>query len=320
MQSGVNAGRSLFGKLGGGFGGKPTLSSPNSRESFMRDVPDAEAAQIYGAGPSRKGSSSSSRESTPSKGTNEADVTKPASAKKESGGEAVGNNNTKAPKDTDPGTSTSTASKDTDPAEPTTADKTPPTDKSLADSRRRAQTGKTSQQSVTAPTKADLDKYRAELKVPERNTVAVGRTDVKGLEDVTFKGASPEVRKQAGLSDLDTLDPRREITSPAKDPRGRNHAEEGVVNDFNNSVKAAKLKPEEVKGTLYIHQSNPRGFCTTCIQGITNPKKAAGVLLQLSQKYPNLVIRGSSETIEGVKAAGRHSFTLQNGKYIEVEE
>jgi hypothetical protein len=176
------------------------------------------------------------------------------------------------------------------------------------------------QPQVTAPNKSDLDKYRAELNVPERNTVAIGKTDVEGLENFTFKGASPEVRRQAGLSDVDTLNPNREIKSPARDPRGRNHAEEGIVNDFNDAVNAAKIRPEEVKGTLYVHQSNPRGFCTTCIQGITNPKKAAGILLQLSKKYPNLIIKGSSETIEGVKAAGRHSFSLRDGKYIEVEE
>jgi hypothetical protein len=172
------------------------------------------------------------------------------------------------------------------------------------------------QPKITAPNKSDLDKYRAELKVGHRNTVAVGKTDVEGLEGFTFKGASPEVRKEAGLPTLDDIAPLREIKSPAVSPRGRNHAEEGVIAEFVHAVDSAKLQPHQIKGTLRIHQSNPRGFCTTCIQGINNPNVPEGILLQLSRKYPNLVIKGSSETIEGMKASGRHSFTLKNGQHL----
>jgi hypothetical protein len=172
------------------------------------------------------------------------------------------------------------------------------------------------QPKVTAPNKSDLDKYRAELNVPERNTVAVGKTDVQGLEGMTFKGASPQVRKDALLPDLDVIAPNRPIQSPGKLPIDRKHAEEGVITEFVDAVSGAGLEPGQVKGTFYVHQSNPKGFCTKCIQGIDKPDIEPGILRQLSERYPNLIIKGSSETIEGVSAAGRHSFTVQNGKYI----
>ncbi|WP_286201111.1 hypothetical protein [Bacillus sp. ISL-4] len=47
--------------------------------------------------------------------------------------------------------------------------------------------------------KVDLDELRKKWNVPETITIAVGRTDIKGLEDLTFKGGSPEVRKEGGL-------------------------------------------------------------------------------------------------------------------------
>ncbi|WP_242953984.1 hypothetical protein [Clostridium felsineum] len=66
---------------------------------------------------------------------------------------------------------------------------------------------------------ADLDAYRAELRVSERNTVAVGKTDVKGLEKYTFKGASPQVIKDAKKAGVEvkTIDeefPNRSIKAP----------------------------------------------------------------------------------------------------------
>jgi hypothetical protein len=45
----MSAGRSVFNRFGGGGFGKPTVTQ--KPEGFIRDVPDAEAATIYGAGP-----------------------------------------------------------------------------------------------------------------------------------------------------------------------------------------------------------------------------------------------------------------------------
>jgi len=53
--------------------------------------------------------------------------------------------------------------------------------------------------------KTDIDALRKKWNVPETETVAVGKTDVRGLENLTFKGESPKIRKEAGLSDLDEV-------------------------------------------------------------------------------------------------------------------
>ena len=59
--------------------------------------------------------------------------------------------------------------------------------------------------------KEDLDALRKKWNVPETNTIAVGKTDVKGLRDLAFEGGSPEVRKEAGLPSLDTILPNRRL-------------------------------------------------------------------------------------------------------------
>jgi hypothetical protein len=55
--------------------------------------------------------------------------------------------------------------------------------------------------------KEDLETLRIKLGVPETQTIAIGKTDVKGLEGKIFEGGSPKVRKEAGLPDLDTVMP-----------------------------------------------------------------------------------------------------------------
>ncbi|MFJ7509404.1 ribonuclease YeeF family protein [Peribacillus simplex] len=165
--------------------------------------------------------------------------------------------------------------------------------------------------------KEDLETLRIKLGVPETQTIAIGKTDVKGLEGKIFEGGSPKVRKEAGLPDLDTVMPNRPIKSPSSHPLSTRHAEEGVINEFILEVERVGLKAEEVTGTLNLHQSNPKGACTTCIQGIVNPNVKPGIFMQLSKRYPELTIKLSSETVEGVKPAGKLSFILKNGVLIE---
>jgi hypothetical protein len=165
--------------------------------------------------------------------------------------------------------------------------------------------------------KEDLETLRIKLGVPETQTIAIGKTDVKGLEGKIFEGGSPKVRKEAGLPDLDTVMPNRPIKSPSSHPLSTRHAEEGVINEFILEVERVGLKAEEVTGTLNLHQSNPKGACTTCIQGIVNPNVKPGIFMQLSKRYPELTIKLSSETVEGVKPAGKLSFILKNVVLIE---
>ncbi|MTW86951.1 hypothetical protein F3157_14975 [Virgibacillus dakarensis] len=173
--------------------------------------------------------------------------------------------------------------------------------------------------------KKDLDEYRKELNVPETNTVAVGKTNINGLENVIFKGASPEVRNQAKLPSLDDINPNREFKAPynhIKNPKlaqFTRHAEEDVLNEFNDAIKKTGLDSNDVKGTLYIHQSNPRGVCNKCTKGLIKPfpEDKCGIFYQASKKYPNLKIVVTSEIDKTVKVNGLTSFTLKDGKIIQ---
>ena len=163
----------------------------------------------------------------------------------------------------------------------------------------------------------DIAILRGKLGVPETDTIAVGKTDVKGLEGLVFEGQSPKVRKEAGLLDIDITMPNRPIKSIGKIPSATRHAEEVVANDFVKAVEKQGIPPEEVVGTLKIHQSNPSGVCPTCLGGLGNPQKQAGVIKQLSLKYPNLRIEVTSEVVEGVKPNGRLNFVVKNGQYVK---
>lgn len=125
--------------------------------------------------------------------------------------------------------------------------------------------------------KMDLDALRNKLGVPETDTIAVGKTDVKGLENIIFEGQSPKVRNEAGLPDLDEIWAGRNIKAPGTNPLFIRHAEEVLAND--------NVSP--------------------------------GVLKQLSLKYPNPRIEVTSEILPDIKVTGKSSFIIQNGKYVE---
>ena len=161
------------------------------------------------------------------------------------------------------------------------------------------------------------DALRHKLGVPETDTIAVGKTDVKGMEGVTFEGQSPKVRSEAGLPDLDEIWAERNIKSPGNNPLFTRHAEEALANDFDRAVIKAGINPQDVSGVLKIHQSNPTGVCRKCIQGLANDNVSPGVLKQLSLKYPNLRIEVTSEILPDVKVIGKSNFVIQNGQYVE---
>ena len=161
-----------------------------------------------------------------------------------------------------------------------------------------------------------LSDLRKRWNVPETDTIAVGKTDIPGLEDRVFEGGSPKVRKEAGLPDLDEAFPDREVKSSGKIPSATRHAEENVANDFIDAIKETGLNPEDVVGTLKIHQSNPKGVCPTCLSGLGNPEKPSGIIKQLSEMFPGLRIEVTSEVVEGIKVNGRLQFIVENGTYI----
>ena len=166
------------------------------------------------------------------------------------------------------------------------------------------------------PTSADLAALRAKHNLPsDLDTIAVGKTNVKGLESETFEGMSPAVRKAAGLSDLNEAMPNRPIRAPKVNPAFTRHAEEDLANDFVAKVEAAGLKSHDLDGkTLNIRISYNKGVCTNCMQGLNNSNVAPGVLKQLSQMYPGLTIRVAAE---GGNASGKRAILeILNGKFI----
>ncbi len=164
-----------------------------------------------------------------------------------------------------------------------------------------------------AVTKGDVASLRERIGVPKTNTVGVGKTDVPGLEGKTFEGASPTVRREAGM-------PKQEegpIQSPSTLARGRNHAEQDIANQFSKAVDKAGLKPSDLDGhTLTMRIDNETGICTTCMSGLRNPDVDSGVLKQLSERYPDLNIHVIVNE-PGANMRGLSDFTIRGGEIVK---
>lgn len=95
------------------------------------------------------------------------------------------------------------------------------------------------------------------------------------------------------------------------------HAEEDLMAHFEKKIEERGLKPEEIEGTLFIHQSNYNGVCSACTAGLPTISNSTnkGIFMQLTEKYPNLKIVVTSDTRYGVpRGTGTLYFTLLNGK------
>ncbi|MDO5626168.1 MAG: DUF4781 domain-containing protein, partial [Pseudomonadota bacterium] len=153
-----------------------------------------------------------------------------------------------------------------------------------------------------------LEHWRAQVGIPAgRDTIAIGNTDVPGLQDISFHGASAIPRR---LSDP-PMGPRPEgpIQSPSDVAQFSNHAEQDIFNHFVNAAQTQGITSEHMRGkTLDITISNESGVCNMCKSGLGNPDKPSGIVKQLSEMYPDLLIRiwspGSDQPLQvlnGVK-------------------
>ncbi|OAD19620.1 hypothetical protein THIOM_004733 [Candidatus Thiomargarita nelsonii] len=161
--------------------------------------------------------------------------------------------------------------------------------------------------------KAELDAFRQKIGVlaDDIHTIGVAKTDIPGMQNITFEGASPKVRKLAGLPDA-TPGP---IKSPNSNPLFTRHAEEDLANQFVAAVEKLGLTQADIEGrTLLMHISNPTGVCNVCRQGIKNPNVKPGVLKQLSEKYPRLTIK---VTVESGGVKGGTELLILNGKFVD---
>lgn len=67
---------------------------------------------------------------------------------------------------------------------------------------------------------------------------------------------------------------------------------------------------------LVMRIQNDTGICSICRQGLKNPNVSPGVLMQLSQRYPDLRIRVVVDN-PGPRVTGPTDFVLLNGAYAE---
>jgi hypothetical protein len=114
----------------------------------------------------------------------------------------------------------------------------------------------------------------------EGGTVGTARTDVEGLENEKFVGASP---KAGGA-----VNPKSEFkpaTDPEKLPHTHGHAEQQIADKLAPRLK--EVPPEKLSGkTVWmLIEQEP---CSTCASGIYDPNTAAGVLRKLSSMFPQL--------------------------------
>jgi len=106
--------------------------------------------------------------------------------------------------------------------------------------------------------------------------------------------------------------PDRKIRAPYKNNLFINHAEEGVINQFDSLVQKLGVDPKNIEGTVSILQSNPKGVCNKCTAGLLE-----GGTGKSGIKYPNVIFEISSEAVDGVIPNGLTNFKVINGKIID---
>jgi hypothetical protein len=117
----------------------------------------------------------------------------------------------------------------------------------------------------------------------QASTVVVGRATDPRLRDLTFVGENQRLHQAAGTSR--PLQPR--YTSPGGN-QAQNHAEQHLLNQFNDVIEAAGIDKRSVTGNLNIMVDNPTGVCGSCKAGLGESGAAPGVIVQASRDYPNL--------------------------------
>jgi hypothetical protein len=108
-------------------------------------------------------------------------------------------------------------------------------------------------------------------------TMAVGRTDIEGLQGRLFKGASAE----AG----GTAHPRYTPSNPVYP----GHAEQNLLGSFADAIHGAGISRTSLQGkTLYIRVEQV--VCSSCRAGIFSVVENPGVIRQFSNEFPELII------------------------------
>jgi hypothetical protein len=144
----------------------------------------------------------------------------------------------------------------------------------------------------------DPSELAAESKAPTakevrgyEGTLAVGSTDLPGLENLHWEGASPE-----GLQPGEEFDPtfepiggrRKKVHTKAK-----NHAEQHIAGKIHRDLSALTPAQLAAGGTIRIRVDLT--VCNICRAGLEDRTMRAGPLKRLSQAYPDLVIEVTAD-------------------------
>jgi hypothetical protein len=135
------------------------------------------------------------------------------------------------------------------------------------------------------------------------NTLAVGWTNVEGLEARRFVGASRALRARAAVPH-----PTPHLQAPRCNHLFLDHAEQDVGNAFLDALGQARAEVRD-GDWLRIFVSHGSGPCGACSQGLGDRQVEPGVLGQLSQRHAGLTI-----TVGWPRAGGQLGFMiLQDG-------
>jgi Domain of unknown function (DUF4157) len=167
----------------------------------------------------------------------------------------------------------------------------------------------------------DINNYRRNAGIPRVDepatpdvpvaggTVAVARTNIKGLDSRPFGGASAEalpasVKGKQGTSGGTTLKPAN--------PVAVDHAEHVALENLRSAIDAAleskvMTRQDLVGKNVWVRvEQEP---CSSCAGGLTDPKSTSGPIRQFSERYPEL-------TIEVRSPRASRSYYIRDGKPV----
>jgi Zeta toxin len=110
-------------------------------------------------------------------------------------------------------------------------------------------------------------------------TVAIGVTDIPGLQNEVFRGGSKEAGGPANKT----------FESPQKHGGTKNHAEQNVGGQLDAKLQEMmaqkNIQADEITGNVYMHVDQV--VCGACRQGVDSDV-APGIVSQMSAKYPKI--------------------------------
>jgi hypothetical protein len=88
--------------------------------------------------------------------------------------------------------------------------------------------------------------------------------------------------------------------TPRTNAQFQDHAEQDVINGFIDAIGRRGIDLASEEASLWMFVSHLKGPCTACIQGFGKERLVEpGVLMQLSNRFPSLLVSLGWQTQEG---------------------